>query len=603
MSFVIFGYSGFIGKNLVKRLDIENKQYVLIHRNDFLNINIIKNKIINLKNITIIYLIHDFKNNNNNITIIKKVINIIKNNNIIINKFIYLSSWVTTFNICDYDDDEYIKSKKIIEKYLNKLNNFKIIIIRPPLVIGNNSQFQPFINILLLTLSPYFLHVDELCYHLINLNIDNKFYNIPSYIFSNNNFLKNIDNKLVRNIIPKSFSFIFFKICFPISNIILSKSMVTEMKIETEIDCIWALKYLINIKFVAKNQAVRIQKKDNNNYQIISLEKYSNIIYNDDFTIKVQSGTTFKILLEYLAKFNKTIKHLPEYSDLSVSACIMTQIHGSSFYYDDNSSLCASCIKSIVILKKINNEIIRLNILNDDNDFVNILFNTNYNNGNFCIIEVEFYIINNITLYKIYNIIKIPNKINKLYKHIHKLLLNNINLTIQYNSDSSDTLCFWKISKNPFNNKNIRKPSFLLRRHVNSILRRNILYPFDMEVDTYTNILCQYKNTMIETIGISIINKLEDLLVNSLTNIIAVEFTCNFNNFIYIFLLLLKYKPNSIGIRFLVVCELLEKKYKKLKKNEILCWFEILIDNKNIENLKKELINYIYFYHNGKYIL
>lgn len=598
MTFIIFGSSGFIGKNLVLKLQKENLDYILINRKDLEDLNEIKSKLINLNNITIIYLIHDFENNYNNITIIKNIIKFIKNN-IIIDKFIYLSSWVTTFNMSDYKNDDYIIVKNIIEKYLKKIKKFPIIIIRPPLVIGKNSQFQPYINILSLSVSPYFIHVDELSHIIIHANINEKKYNTPSYLFNNHKFFKKIDCVITRNIVPKSFAFFFKEVIFPISDNILSKSMITKLIVETEYDCFWGLKYLTNFKFVGKNQAYKLQKNNNADYQLVSFEKYSKILDYNNNTVTVQSGTTLKKILEHLIKFNKTIKHLPEYNDLSAGACIMTHIHGNSFYKDDNSSLVASCIKSITIFKKINNDVFKMNILNSDDEFIKILFNINYNFGNFCISEVEFNVIDNINLYKIYDDIYIPNNLRILQKYIQNLLFDNINLTVQYNKDLPKTLCLWKVSKKPFNILKIRKPSFNLRRHIHPLLRKDYLHPLAMEVDTYGNILCQYQNNFIEKIIDKITSK-----INININIFIIEFTCSFKKFSYIFKLLLKYNPYSIGIRFSVVCNLLQKKYPNLINNDILCWFEFTIFNKEyITQIKEELKDYIYFCHSGKYVL
>ena len=142
---IVYGASGYIGRNLCSILDYENKPYTRITRYNITNIQ----KIIDVTNtLDVIYCIHDFTYQQNNIHILKSVLQTLCNYNI--HSFVYISSWVVLFD--KYNQScKYTKTKLKIEQFLytqKYVMQNVVKIVRPPLVIGKQGQFDKYIHIL-----------------------------------------------------------------------------------------------------------------------------------------------------------------------------------------------------------------------------------------------------------------------------------------------------------------------------------------------------------------------------------------------------------------------------------------------------------------------
>ncbi|NJN73864.1 MAG: FAD-binding protein [Limnothrix sp. RL_2_0] len=143
-----------------------------------------------------------------------------------------------------------------------------------------------------------------------------------------------------------------------------------------------------------RNSNIRIRGYDNarlyfrnpnsSEYTTISLKKFNKILSVDTkkMTIRVQSGTHFAQLLPYLEQQGLWLDNYPNYHFISIGACILTAVHGSSLSY----SFIADLVTWIRYYDRQTDKIIE--IKRDEKDFSQVIFNTE-KLGEIVILEVE----------------------------------------------------------------------------------------------------------------------------------------------------------------------------------------------------------------------
>lgn len=166
----------------------------------------------------------------------------------------------------------------------------------------------------------------------------------------------------------------------------LAGFVYTRFEPETEVDILALVDHRNNNIQIRGYDNARLYFRNPNSpkYTTVSLKKFNQIlsINTDKMTIRVQAGAHFAQLLPYLEQRGLWLDNYPNYHFISIGACILTAVHGSSLSY----SFIADLVTWIRYYDRQTNEIIEVN--RGETDFTQIIFNTD-KLGKIVILEVE----------------------------------------------------------------------------------------------------------------------------------------------------------------------------------------------------------------------
>lgn len=352
MKILVTGGSGGIGKPLVQKLLAANHT-VITPRSSEVNFLIEDSVLSNLDHEVydvIIHLAYSSSSGKNTLKMMQSALRLK------CKLFIHMSSWVV--NLTAPITDHYTKSKKLCEQML-EASSHNFIIIRPSLVIGNDALiWQKNLHIFANcgTSKIWLVGVDEIS-NVILHNLESQsrkifdLYGTP------------ISGKSICSLFQyrrSSLMALIFRLCKPIlKNISVFAFLKTKIDEKDEKvlpkECFTASGLKI-LQPRSKQELIQILECRGEECQIFGRQattlfkhfrssiapkinlkidgsKCNKFLHYEDGFITMEAGTVIYELFDVLDQFDRTIRCVPEYTDISLGACVKTQVHGSSKKY------------------------------------------------------------------------------------------------------------------------------------------------------------------------------------------------------------------------------------------------------------------------------